>query len=146
MNKRPILASALFILMAGTLVYAAANLIIPLVNVPAPLAQTSSACNGNLVQTGPVNPINGTLRFNCPTSGAFTVTAVGINTPTFTLSPGYTGLGFVSHGAADCSLAITLVSGTQVNLANIGDFDLCAPYNVGPVAATLASFTFAWAS
>ena len=137
-------AALLFVLMAGTLAYAVTTLTIPPVTVPA--TPTSSSCNGSLVQTGPISPVSGTLRFNCSSSnGAFTVNLSGFNTPTFTLPTGYTSLGYVAHSAIDCTSAIALSSGTAISL-NSGDYDLCATYSVAPSGANLASFSLTWAN
>src|SRR3990172_1208212 len=132
-------AAVLFVLMAGTLAYAVTTLTIPTVTIPA--SPSSSPCNGNLVQTNPIDPQSGTLRFECPANnGAFAMNLGGFNTPTFTLPAGYTGLGYVTHSAIDCTSATALSSGTAISL-NSGDYDLCATYNVAPSGATLASFS-----
>ena len=137
-------AILLFVLMAGTLAYAVTTLTIPPVTIPA--SPTSSVCNGNLVQTNPTPPGTGTLRFECPAdNGAFQVNLTGFNTPTFTLPAGYTGLGYVTHLATDCTNSVSLTLGIAISL-NSGDYDLCATYFVAPSGATLASFSLTWAN
>ena len=139
-------AALLFVLMAGTLAYALTSLTIPQVTIPAASAQTNSSCS-TLPQPSGITPITGTLRFNCnPTSGAFTVTSTGTNTPNYALPSGYMGLGFISHSALNCNAATALSPGTPIILSNTGDFDLCATYTVAATGETLASFSFTWTS
>src|SRR5215831_20899609 len=63
-------------------------------------AVTTSACGGTLTLTGGPTPGSGILRFNCPpSSGAFTITQIGTDTPAFNPPTEITSVGYVSHAA-----------------------------------------------
>ena len=139
----------LILIMTGILFVGAAaavtTLSIPSTIIPSQNAVTSSAC-GTLVLSGGPAPGTGTLRYNCPPSnGAFTVTTVGADTPTFSKPSQITSVGYVSHSAADCSGSTTLTSGTSTTLASAGDFDVCAGYSC-PTGCTIPAWSLSWSS
>src|SRR5216117_2794795 len=132
----------LVVIMTGVLFVGAAvaitTLNIPVTVIPSQNAVTSSACGAT--------PGTGTLRYECPpSSGAFTVTTVGSDTPTFSPPSQITSVGYVSHSATSCSGSSTLTSGTSTTLASTGDFDICAGYSC-PTGCTIATWTFSWSS
>ena len=135
--------SSVFLLLILTIVaaHAVLNLVLTIPSVViTPTAIASSACNGTLVEVGsPPSTTTGTLRFACPSAGAFTISTAGIGTPTFTLPTGYTNVGFTDHSSPDCGTFTNMVSGTPMNLSPTGDYDLCAAYNTP--GGTLSSFT-----
>src|SRR5438094_8507617 len=101
------------ILFVGAAV-AITTLNIPVTVIPSQNAVTSSACGGTLALSGGPTPATGTLRYECPpSSGAFTVTTVGSDAPTF--SPPYqiTTVWFDSHSATSCSGSSTPTSATS---------------------------------
>jgi len=131
----------LLLLLGVFAVHAVLNLVLTIPSVViTPTAIASSACNGALVEIGsPPTTSTGILRFACPSAGAFTISTAGIATPTFTLSTGYTGIGFTAHSSPDCNTFTNLLSGTSMNLSPVGDYDLCASYDTP--GGTLSSFT-----
>jgi hypothetical protein len=140
----------LVLIMAGVLFVGAAAAIttlnIPSTVIPSQNAVTSSACGGTLALSGGPAPGSGTLRYNCPpSSGAFTVTTIGADTPTFNPPSEITSVGYVSHSASSCSGSTTLTSGTSTTLPSTGDFDICAAYSC-PTGCTIASWSFTWSS
>jgi len=153
-GKRKLLYSPyikpLVVIMTGVLFVGAAvaitTLNIPVTVIPSQNAVTSSACGGTLALSGGPTPGTGTLRYECPpSSGAFTVTTVGSDTPTFSPPSQITSVGYVSHSATSCSGSTTLTSGTSTTLASTGDFDICAGYSC-PTGCTIATWTFSWSS
>ncbi|TMI08444.1 hypothetical protein E6H34_04160 [Candidatus Bathyarchaeota archaeon] len=153
-GKRKLFHSAylkpMVLIMAGILFVGAAAAIttlnIPSTIIPSQNAVTSSACNGTLVLSGGPAPGTGTLRYTCPpSSGAFTVTTVGADTPTFNPPTEITSVGYVSHSASSCSGSTTLTSGTSTTISSTGDFDICAGYSC-PTGCTIPPWSFSWSS
>ncbi|MBO0888767.1 hypothetical protein J2P12_06670, partial [Candidatus Bathyarchaeota archaeon] len=141
---KPLVLILVGVLFVGAAV-AATTLNIPVTVIPAQAAVTSSAC-GSLQLSGGPNPGSGTLRYDCPpSSGAFTVTTAGSDTPTFSPPSQITSVGYVSHSASDCSGSTTLTSGTTVVLGSTGEFDICAAYSC-PTGCTISSWSITWSS
>jgi hypothetical protein len=143
-------AFALIALGTLALVYAVTPLSTPSWTAPGPLAATASTCAGSL--TGPVNtlpPGTGTARFDCggtpSPAAAFTVSKAGADTPSFTLQPGQTSLGYVAQSATDCSTMIGLTNGIPVQLST-GSYDLCIGYTVSSSTTFAASAALSWSS
>ena len=110
-------------------------------------AVTSSSCNWNVVLANAPTPGSGTLRYYCsPTSGAFTVSKAGHDTPIFNAPSAISGVGFVSHSAGSCSGFTPLTSGSTITLSSTGDFDLCASYSCPTGCGSVAAWTFNWKS
>ncbi|TMI47192.1 hypothetical protein E6H20_11095 [Candidatus Bathyarchaeota archaeon] len=140
----------LVLIMTGVLFVGAAAAIttlnIPSTIIPSQNAVTTSPCGGTLVLSGGPAPGTGTLRYTCPSSsGAFTVTTVGSDTPTFNPPSEITSVGYVSHSASDCSGSTTLTSGTSTTLSSTGGFDICAGYSC-PTGCTIPAWSFSWSS
>jgi len=142
---KPLILVLVGVLFVGVAV-ASTTLTIPSTVIPAQAAVTSSACGGVLALSGGPNPGSGTLRYTCPpSSGAFTVTTTGTDTPTFSEPSQITSVGYVSHSASSCSGFTTLTSGSSTTLSAIGDNDICASYSC-PTGCTIASWTISWSS
>jgi hypothetical protein len=110
-------------------------------------AVTSSSCNWNVVLASAPTPGSGTLRYYCsPTSGAFTVSRVGRDSPIFNAPSAIIGVGFVSHSAGSCAGFTPLTSGSTVTLSSTGDFDLCASYSCPAGCGPVPAWTFSWKS
>ena len=142
---KPIVLILVGVLFVGAAV-AATTLTIPSTIIPSQAAVTTSACGGTLTLSGGPTPGSGTLRYTCPpSSGAFTVTTTGTDTPSFSPPSQISSVGYVSHSASSCSGFTALTSGSSTVLAATGDYDVCANYSC-PTGCTIASWTFPWAS
>jgi len=140
----------LILVMTGILFVGAAvavtTLTIPSTIIPSQNAVTSSTCGGTLALSGGPPPGSGTLRYVCPpSSGAFTVSTIGADTPTFNPPSQITSVGYVPHSATSCSGFTTLTSGASTTLSSTGDFDVCASYSC-PTGCTIATWSFSWSS
>jgi hypothetical protein len=143
---KPLILILIGVLLIGSA--AAVNLIltIPSTVISAQPATTTSACGGVLAQNGSPPAGTGTIRYFCPpSSGAFTVTNVGTDTPTFSPPSPVTSVGYISHSASSCSGFAPLASGTFTALTAIGDFDICAGYSC-PTGCTISSWALSWSS
>ena len=110
-------------------------------------AVTSTACNWNVVLANAPTPGFGTLRYYCsPTSGAFTVSHAGRDTPIFNAPSAISSVGYVSHSAGSCAGFTSLKSGSTVTLSSTGDFDLCASYSCPAGCGPVAAWSFTWKS
>ena len=143
-------AKPLILIIVGALFVSAAiattTLTIPPTVITAQAAVTSSACGGTLALSGGASPGSGTLRYNCPpSSGAFTVTTTGSDTPTFSAPSQISSVGYVSHSASSCSGSTTITSGSTTILATTGEYDICASYSC-PTGCNIASWSISWAS
>ena len=141
---KPLILILIGILFIGAAV-AATSLTIPATTILAGTAVTTSACGGTLALSGGPTPGSGTVRYNCPpSSGAFTVTTAGSDSPTFNPPSQITAVGYVSHSASSCSGFTTLTSGSSTILVT-GDYDVCANYSC-PTGCTISSWTITWSS
>lgn len=141
---KPLILILIGILFIGAAV-AATSLTIPATTILAGTAVTTSTCGGTLALSGGPTPGSGTVRYNCPpSSGAFTVTTAGSDTPTFNPPSQITAVGYVSHSASSCSGFTTLTSGSSTILVT-GDYDVCADYSC-PTGCTISSWTITWSS
>lgn len=146
---KPLLVIIVGVVLVGAAVAASLQLNLPSVTISAQAAVTTSACAGTLQVSGIPPAGSGTIRYDCPGTpsavGAFTVTTIGTDTPTFTPPSQISTVGYVSHSASTCSGSTTITSGTGTSLAATGDFDICASYSC-PTGCTIAAWTITWSS
>ncbi len=143
---KPLLAILVGVVFVGAAAAASLTLSLPAATISAQAAATTSVCNGILVVSGSPSAGSGTIRYICPpSSGAFTVTTIGADSPTFTAPSQISTVGIVAHSAADCSGSTSITSGTGTSLSATGDYDICASYSC-PTGCSIGSWTIIWSS